>query len=280
MSRVHSPASALAQLRCDARAARRALTFGGATLALLPTYMFTRALQLRGTASSHAAEAHRGLWVRRWARALVANFGLDIVHNCVHSARNANGAPFAAPAVAGAGRLIVSNHRSAMDIGVLLTQFPGYFVSRADLADWPLIGKAAREVGTVFVDRASRKSGATVTQAIETHLRAGHDVLLFPEGTTFEGDLVRTFRRGAFGAAARANAQVLPVGLAYAQGSQAAFTQGSFATHIRAAAAVPRTRVAMIVGAQLGADGDGDLAERAQSHVQKLVDAARMRVDS
>ena len=109
----------------------------------------------------------------------------------------------------------MTNHRSAIDIGVVLATFGGTMVSRADLASWPVVGAAARAVGTVFVDRSSAKSGAATIRAIQKHLEEGQTINLFPEGTTFDGDEVRPFHGGAFVSAVRAEAEVLPVGLAY-----------------------------------------------------------------
>ncbi len=105
-------------------------------------------------------------------------------------------------------------------------------VSRADLAGWPLIGFAARSVGTVFVDRADAASGASALRSMRTHLAAGSSVIVFPEGTTFPDDEVRPFQPGAFVAAARAGVDVLPVGLAYETGSGAAFFGEAFTAHL------------------------------------------------
>src|SRR5690606_26775233 len=94
------------------------------------------------------------------------------------------------------GRVIVSNHRSTIDVGVLLATFGGTMVSRGDLARWPLLGRAARSVGTVFVDRGDAKSGASTIRSIQRHLATGRSIGIFPEGTTFEGDEVRPFHAG------------------------------------------------------------------------------------
>src|SRR6478609_5701447 len=97
-------------------------------------------------------------------------------------------------------------------------------VSRADLAGWPVIGLAARRVGTLFVDRSDKRSGAAVINAMITGLESGRGVMVYPEGTTFAGDEVRPFRAGAFLAAQRAGAEIVPVGIAYG-GDGASFLQ-------------------------------------------------------
>jgi len=176
----------------------------------------------------------------------------------------------------------VSNHRSASDIGVLLRTFGGHMVSRSDLAAWPLIGAAARKVGTVFVDRASTTSGASAIRTMRDLLRAGETVLLFPEGTTFADDEVRPFAPGAFIAALRTDADVIPVGLAYARGSGAAFVGETFPQHLARMAAAPPTRVVVATGAPLRVargHNSAALAKEAHDAVQRLVERARAACD-
>lgn len=214
-------------------------------------------------------ETVRDLWVRRWARALLSLFAIE----CVVVG------PVPPPTRRGErGRLIVANHRSAIDIGVLLSTFGGQMVSRADLADWPVVGAAARAVGTVFVDRGSAESGAATIRAIQKRLEEGATIILFPEGTTFDGDEVRPFFGGAFIAAARAGAEVLPVGLAYPRDSGAAFVGETFPQHLSRMAKSDRTRMAIAVGAPIdvpkGAKA-GPLTKRAFEEVSALVAKAR-----
>lgn len=246
------------------RQAYRAGGFVGLTAAMLPVY-----LAHHRRVPEAERETVRDLWVRRWARALLALFDIECI---VHG-------PVPPPTRRGdRGRLIVANHRSAIDIGVLLSTFGGQMVSRADLADWPVVGKAARSVGTVFVDRANAESGAATIRAIQKRLEDGATIILFPEGTTFDGDEVRPFFGGAFIAAARAGAEVLPVGLAYPRDSGAAFVGETFPQHLSRMAKSTRTRMAMAVGLPIDvAKGSkaGALAKRAHEDVSALVAQAR-----
>jgi 1-acyl-sn-glycerol-3-phosphate acyltransferase len=155
-------------------------------------------------------------------------------------------------------------------------------VSRADLARWPLVGAAARAVGTVFVDRADAASGAGAVRAIGTHLVAGSTVIVFPEGTTFPGDDVRPFHRGAFVAALHSGADIVPVGLAYQTGSGAAFVKETFAAHLARVAAARPSRAVMCIGAPIAVDEKArgsQLATAAHAEVQRLVREARLVVD-
>ena len=109
-------------------------------------------------------------------------------------------------------RLIVANHRTALDIGVLMERAGGHFLSRGDLAEWPVIGPLARHGGTIFVERGDKRSGAMAIRAIRRTLADGKTVIVYPEGSTFRGDEVRPFLAGAFAAARSTKAELLPVG--------------------------------------------------------------------
>src|SRR5690242_3777979 len=49
--------------------------------------------------------------------------------------------------------LFISNHISFIDILVLGASIPGFFVSKSEVAKWPLFGWVASLSGTVFVNR-------------------------------------------------------------------------------------------------------------------------------
>jgi lyso-ornithine lipid O-acyltransferase len=242
----------------------RAAGFAGLTGGMVVAYAAHDAVTRDGR-----KDALRDAWVGRWAASLLRLFGVSLE---VYGER---------PHGQG-GHLIVANHRSTIDIGVMLQTFGGHMVSRADLSGWPIVGQAARRVGTVFVDRDDAASGATAIREMRQLLKAGQTVNLFPEGTTFDGDVVRPFHPGAFVAALRTGASIVPVGLAYAKGSSAAFVNESFLSHLSRMAGGPPTRVAMCIGAPL------PIGPRARAHalrdaahdaVQELVHEARVRCD-
>jgi 1-acyl-sn-glycerol-3-phosphate acyltransferase len=261
------------RIRVGARKALRIGGFAGITAALIPLYV-TRD-RLTGDADRVAV---RDRWLQRWSGSLLRLFAVRVDVRGAASAGSATSTSAAAR-----GRLVVSNHRSALDVGVLLQHFGGHMVSRADLSGWPIVGAAARSVGTVFVDRSSTTSGASTIRAVRALLRAGETVIVFPEGTTFEGDTVRPFQPGAFLGALNVDALVVPVGLAYETGSGAAFVGESFTRHLARMAGSGPTRVVVRVGDPIAVTSNvraGDVARRAQDVVQALVAQARVDVDA
>jgi 1-acyl-sn-glycerol-3-phosphate acyltransferase len=252
-------------VRGEVRRAARIAGFGALTATMLPAFVARSRLAEEG-----ARGPLRERWVGAWSAALLGLFGVTVLEE---------GEP---PTAADRGRLVVANHRSTADILVLLRRFGGHMVSRADLAGWPLLGRAARTVGTVFVDRADAVSGANAVRNIRSLLARGATVIVFPEGTTFTGDEVRPFHAGAFVAALRSGADVVPVGLAYATGSGAAFVNESFGAHLARMAAAEPSAMAMSIGPPIAVGDDARAAalrDRAHAEVQRLVSASRARVD-
>jgi 1-acyl-sn-glycerol-3-phosphate acyltransferase len=90
--------------------------------------------------------------------------------------------------------LFVSNHVSWLDIMIVAGATGAAFVSRDDVARWPLFGWLARLNNTIFVARASRGTVHDQAAALRDALQSGQPVALFPEGTTEGGVDVLPFR--------------------------------------------------------------------------------------
>ena len=251
--------------RQELRRAARIAGFGALTSAMLPAFLAHHRLS-----PEEARDRVRRRWVGAWSSTLLSLFGVEVLLE-------------GTPTPPGTGSLVVANHRSTADILVLLRVFGGHMVSRADLAKWPLLGAAARSVGTLFVERKDAASGAATVRSIRTRIMAGDTVILFPEGTTFPDDEVRPFHAGAFVAAARSSAVVVPVGIAYQAGSGAAFVNETFGAHLSRVAGAPPSRVALCIGDPVPVDAHpraSHLRDAMQAEVQALVRRARARVDA
>ena len=114
--------------------------------------------------------------------------------------------------------LFAANHISYTDITILGSVIPGSFIAKAEVADWPFFGWLAKLQRSVFVDRRVR-STATQRNAISDRLAAGDALILFPEGTSGDGNRVLPFKSALFGAAQIGKSLppviVQPVSLAY-----------------------------------------------------------------
>lgn len=115
---------------------------------------------------------------------------------------------------AGGPALWISNHVSWLDIPVLGAHFPVNFLSKAEVAKWPVVGWLAKVAGTLFIQRGSGDANQVGSQLAD-HLRAGRNVLFFPEGTTTDGHKLKRFFHKLFATAIAADVPVQPVLVCY-----------------------------------------------------------------
>lgn len=114
-----------------------------------------------------------------------------------------------------AGGLMVSNHLSYLDILAYSAALPCVFVSKAEVADWPIFGRYARWAGSVFVQRHDRGDAARANVNVGDALRNGVPVVLFPEGTTTDGTRVLRFHSTMLQPAIDAGAPIIPCAIRY-----------------------------------------------------------------
>jgi 1-acyl-sn-glycerol-3-phosphate acyltransferase len=103
--------------------------------------------------------------------------------------------------VTGEGVLLVANHTSWADIIIFSAAAPVSFVAKAEVARWPFFGTLARLQRTVFVERTRRSATGQAADAIRDRLLAGDALVLFPEGTSHDGNFVLPFKSALLGAA-------------------------------------------------------------------------------
>jgi 1-acyl-sn-glycerol-3-phosphate acyltransferase len=111
--------------------------------------------------------------------------------------------------------LIVTNHVSWLDIPVVSSLYPVSFVAKREVGTWPFFGTLARLQRSVFVDRDRRHSAGTSRDEMGERLDAGDTLVLFPEGTSSDGNGILPFKTAFFGAAVHAGVAVQPMAIAY-----------------------------------------------------------------
>jgi 1-acyl-sn-glycerol-3-phosphate acyltransferase len=90
--------------------------------------------------------------------------------------------------------LFLANHLSWLDIMLIAGASGAAFVSKDDVARWPVIGWLSRLNNTVFIARTERKAVRGQADALRAALATGQPVALFPEGTTEGGTDTLPFR--------------------------------------------------------------------------------------
>jgi 1-acyl-sn-glycerol-3-phosphate acyltransferase len=167
-------------------------------------------------------------------------------------------------------------HRSNIDFAYLIfaTDRKTFFMAKHSLWKVPVIRRLIQTMGAFPVKRgtADRES----MKNAETVLNAGQALVLFPEGTRQEGDVVGPLMDGAMFLALRCKVPVIPVGL------------GNTEKAMRKGAILPRpTRTSIVIGEPiLPPDLDGRVPRSAVSDytvmlragLQKAYDDARALV--
>jgi lyso-ornithine lipid O-acyltransferase len=149
-----------------------------------------------------------------------------------------------------APKLIVSNHVSWTDICALSTFMPVCFLSKKEVASWPIVSTFARLQRTVFVDREQPKSIVGANAEVVQRMRDGLCVILFPEGTTYDGSALGHFHSSHFaaardflrGATADETFHVQPVAIRYSDKEIAWYGDAALLPHLMALLKRPPAR--------------------------------------
>jgi 1-acyl-sn-glycerol-3-phosphate acyltransferase len=126
------------------------------------------------------------------------------------------------------GTLVTANHVSWLDIPAILAIEPVTVLAKKEVRRWPLIGWMAYRADTVFVDRGNIRRLPQAVAQVADALRAGQNVLVFPEGSTWCGRTLGRFYPATFQAAIDARAPVRPVSLRYVLADGSLTTAAAF----------------------------------------------------
>ncbi|MDF2556638.1 MAG: 1-acyl-sn-glycerol-3-phosphate acyltransferase [Bacillales bacterium] len=109
--------------------------------------------------------------------------------------------------------VFVGNHESDFDIPLLLgfIKKPFGFVAKIETKKLPLISTWMEIIRCVFMNRASRREAiASLKEAID-HIKRGHSLVIFPEGTRNRGEEVLEFKPGSLRLAKDGLAPIVPI---------------------------------------------------------------------
>ena len=107
--------------------------------------------------------------------------------------------------------VFASNHQSIYDIPILFASLPFQLriIAKESLGRIPFMGWHLRRTGHVLVDRA--RPGAGVVRKMARLVKAGHSLIVFPEGTRSTDGTVGRFKGGPFVIALQAGLPVVPI---------------------------------------------------------------------
>lgn len=112
------------------------------------------------------------------------------------------------------GSLWLPNHVSWLDIPLLGGLCDGtVFLAKSEIRRWPVIGRLAKLGGTEFIERGRGSEAAS--EAVANGLAHGRQIVVFAEGTTTDGHMVRRFHARLLGPAVQMERPVVPIALRY-----------------------------------------------------------------
>jgi 1-acyl-sn-glycerol-3-phosphate acyltransferase len=124
---------------------------------------------------------------------------------------------------------VISNHLSYVDIVVFAALHPCVFVSKAEIAAWPVVGWMTTMAGTVYVARGHGGSAMRARSGMQAAADAGLPVVFFPEGTTTNGSELLKFHSGLL---AQAMEERQPITAAHVRYSLAAGNEATVADDV------------------------------------------------
>lgn len=151
----------------------------------------------------HISQPAQRRMAQKWSATLLAILSIRLRYS---------GSP---PPVTAQRVLLAANHVSWLDVYSLITVCPARFVAKAEIRNWPLFGWLSHNVGTLFIERTKRSDTARINEHIAKALTIGDRVVVFPEGTTTDGTILRHFHASLLQSAVAASAKLYPVAIRY-----------------------------------------------------------------
>lgn len=104
--------------------------------------------------------------------------------------------------------IIIANHTSFLDILLLIMLTPKVIIV---VKDWVynsfLFGPIVRYVGYIYIGKSPEEN----LKIIQSRIKDGYSIVIFPEGARSENDTLRRFHKGAFFLAQELNLDITPV---------------------------------------------------------------------
>jgi len=174
------------------------------SLLLIGWFLICALIALPGKFLSKREGLRRNLEVTRlWARGAVRilNLHLDII-----------GDPASFE-----GGMIISNHHGYIDVIVNSAIFPLRFAPKKQIRSWPFLGWFVSMNFPIWIDRESRAKSAEVATELEWTLQERFSMLVYPEGTSTDGESILPFKSTPFEPIVKLRLPVLPVLIHYVE---------------------------------------------------------------
>ncbi len=141
----------------------------------------------------------KALWLRLRRKPFLTQERAWVLHHWSGRALRATGTVATVTGKRPLSGVVVANHTTYLDILLMAAATPVVYVSKVEVAAFPLVGQTAALAGTIFIDRKQSVAKQDVACEMDETLVAGTCVAFFPEGTTSSGRQLLRFRAALFG---------------------------------------------------------------------------------
>lgn len=140
-----------------------------------------------------------GFWCKIFVRAL--DVDLHLIH------KNSRALP--------EQYILIANHPSALENFGVPALFDIYPLAKEGVRDWVILGRISDYAGAIYVKRDNVESRHAALQSLIDAVKAGKNIVIFPEGGCKGSRIYEKFQTGAFDISLQTGVPILPVFLQY-----------------------------------------------------------------
>jgi 1-acyl-sn-glycerol-3-phosphate acyltransferase len=170
-----------------------------------------------------------------------------------------------------ANQIIMPNHRSYIDVPLIVKYNQGTLIGKVEVEKWPMAKAAIRITNPIMVDRSDLQSKVETMKKIKESIGNQVPVILFPEGTTYQGPLTKPFTNGSFKIAADVGIPVIPVAIHYIDPKDAWIGNDTFIGHFLRQMGKPQTKVIVHYGTPVVSSDYQTLKEQTKQQIEEML---------
>jgi 1-acyl-sn-glycerol-3-phosphate acyltransferase len=175
--------------------------------------------------------------------------------------------------------LILSNHRSYIDIFINLAINPSRIIAKKEVKKWPFFRMGMKMFDTLVLDRGSMASRIENIRRMEKVLTDGYSLIVYPEGTTYRGPEIGKIKSSTYRIASQNNVLTYPIAIEYKNQDDAWVGDDLFVPHfIRRAGKLVR-HVTVVVGKSMQTEDNEKLQEYVEGFMREKIAEARAKYD-
>ncbi len=175
------------------------ISFVVTLIGTLPQLLKAKGLQKKGDFATYEAHIHRV--AAKWMQGNIKRSGSTVEVKGIENVPQKDTVVF------------ISNHQGNFDIPLLMAYIdkPKGFISKIEAKKIPIVATWMEHLNCVFMDRSTLKGSAGAIFEGVKQLKAGHSLVIFPEGTRSKGTKMGEFKSASFKLATKAGVPIVPV---------------------------------------------------------------------